>query len=265
MQNSSQASPPSRFSCSEKINGCLACGHTSAGSVNAANDKLISSASAGYPLHRCVCLCTCAVSLPVFSVPVMTCVFVSILSRCMCWCCLLRACPFQSFRSRQVFSPFTVRPGDRVSSPAMLRRRQAAGLWCFFAVRLRKEMILDLLIEHLSSSGLISSDTVRTCVRPAICGLVFPVCMNVHLVYKAFLRVFVLMRKYICLYLCMYLGLSVSCTCECRSCVLGVSSTCIYTALCVCVFICNSPADPLSFLNRTAHWIPHINLPATFK
>ena len=66
------------------------------------------------------------------------------------------------------------------------------------------------------------------------------------------------------IYLC-YEGISVSCTCEYACCVLSVSPPRVYTALCVCVLACNSPADPLSFLNQTAHWIPHINLPGTFQ
>lgn len=239
MQNSSRASTRSRFPCSEEINGCLACGHTSAGSVNAANDKLISPASAGYSLQECVCVSVhmCCI-FACFSV-LWWCVFV--------WSCEhpvslhmlvlpLWVCLFQSFHSRQVFSPL---PSNLATPPCS----EWASRPVMFAVRLRKEMILDLdlLIEHLSSSGLISSDTVCVCVWqsvcPAICGLVFPVCMNVHLVYKASLHLFVHMCKYIYiyLYLCMYLQLSVSCTCEYGRCVLGVSSTCIHSSVCVCV------------------------------
>lgn len=72
MQNSSQSSPRSCFSCSEEINGCLACGHTSAGSVSAMNDKLISSAAAVFLPPR-VCVCVHVLYLCVFQCAVTAC------------------------------------------------------------------------------------------------------------------------------------------------------------------------------------------------
>lgn len=66
---------------------------------------------------------------------------------------------------------FPSRPGVRRYSA--LPRGEGAGGPVMLAVKLRKEVILelDLLIEHLSSSGLIGCDSA--CVCPVICGFLY--------------------------------------------------------------------------------------------
>lgn len=126
MQNSSQSSPRSCFSCSEEINGCLACGHTSAGSVSAMNDKLISSAAAVFLPPR-VCVCVHVLHLCVFQSSVtVRCVwmFMSILFLCIRGSCL----NFNVYLPQQVFC----------SLPSTNLATQPAGLSCLWWTSGRK-------------------------------------------------------------------------------------------------------------------------------
>lgn len=133
----------------------------------------------GFSLQACMCVHVHGLYLCMFQCPVTACcVFVCFCEhvpslgkcrsylnlcvyvwRCVCVC----VCLSQPPQATRVFSPLP--PTNLATLLATLPCSEWASRPVMFAVNLRKEMIpeLDLLIEHLSSSDLISSDCMCVC------------------------------------------------------------------------------------------------------